>query len=376
MEEKEQKMNFFKRFYMSIFKLEDFPKIFAEKVSKSVGYFAVLILITVLILNFFNIMQFSKMFKKGFEFIKTLPDFKYENGALPDNLYASGFDEEYNVFFIMDTSKDFKEVKEVTDFADKEYGNNYLDADVSILSYKTEMFVNYYGTQMLINYNDVLTEQNITEFELKELIKDVEDFGLNNINIVYYLYFTVFEFIALFTSLLLDAIMLAIFASIAALMICRVDLKFKQGLVMACHVMTLPIVITLIYNLANILTGFYMEYFSYMILIIEYIYVVAVIFMLKSDKQKMEEELAKVEAARKEVASEIAKENVEENEIVTTLDENENTEKNDTENQIESNIETDTENKNEVEKQEEKIEENKDSTDENNNDLDEEDKKV
>ena len=289
---------------------------------------------------------------------------------------SDGFDEEYNVFFIMDTSKDFKEVKDVTDFADKEYGNNYLDADVSILSYKTEMFVNYYGTQMLINYNDVLTEQNITEFELKELIKDVEDFGLNNINIVYYLYFTVFEFIALFTSLLLDAIMLAIFASIAALMICRVDLKFKQGLVMACHVMTLPIVITLIYNLANILTGFYMEYFSYMILIIEYIYVVAVIFMLKSDKQKMEEELAKVEAARKEVASEIAKENVEENEIVTKLDENENTEKNDTENQIESNIETDTENKNEVEKQEEKIEENRDSTDENNNDLDEEDKKV
>lgn len=376
MEEKEQKMNFFKRFYMSIFKLEDFPKIFTEKVSKSIGYLAVLILITVLILNFFNIMQFSKMFEKGFKFIKTLPDFKYENGTLPDNLYASGFDEEYNVFFIMDTSKDFKEVKEVTDFADKEYGNNYLDADVSILSYKKEMFVNYYGTQMLIKYNDVLTEQNITEFELKELIEDIEDFGLNNINIVYYLYLTVFEFIALFTSILLDAIMLAIFASIAALMICRVDLKFKQGFVMACHVMTLPIVITLIYNLANILTGFYMEYFSYMILIIEYIYVVAVIFMLKSDKQKMEEELAKVEEARKEVASEIAKENIEENEIVTTLDENENIEKNDRENQIESNIETDTENKNEVEKQEEKIEENKDSTDENNNDLDEEDKKV
>ena len=59
MEEKEQKMNFFKRFYMSIFKLEEFPKLFTEKVSKAIGYFAVLILITVLILNFFNIMQFS-----------------------------------------------------------------------------------------------------------------------------------------------------------------------------------------------------------------------------------------------------------------------------------------------------------------------------
>lgn len=372
MEEKEQKMNFFKRFYMSIFKLEEFPKLFTEKVSKSVRYFAVLILITVLILNFFNIMQFSKMFEKGFEFIKTLPNFKYENGTLPDNLYASGFDEEYNVFFVMDTSKDFKEVKEVTDFADKEYGNNYLDADVSILSYKTEMFVNYYGTQMLINYNEILTEQNITEFELNELIKDVEEFGLNNINIVYYLYFTVFEFIALFASLLLDAIMLAIFASIASLMICRVDLKFKQGLVMACHAMTLPIVITLIYNLANILTGFYMEYFSYMILLIEYIYVVAVIFMLKSDKQKMEEELAKIEETRKEVAAKIA----EENEVVTTLDENEMTEKNDTENQIESNIETDIENKNEEEKQEVIIEDNNDSADESDNDLDEEDKKV
>lgn len=372
MEEKEQKMNFFKRFYMSIFKLEEFPKLFTEKVSKAIGYFAVLILITVLILNFFNIMQFSKMFEKGFEFIKTLPNFKYENGTLPDNLYASGFDEEYNVFFVMDTSKDFKEVKEVTDFADKEYGNNYLDADVSILSYKTEMFVNYYGTQMLINYNEILTEQNITEFELNELIKDVEEFGLNNINIVYYLYFTVFEFIALFASLLLDAIMLAIFASIASLMICRVDLKFKQGLVMACHAMTLPIVITLIYNLANILTGFYMEYFSYMILLIEYIYVVAVIFMLKSDKQKMEEELAKIEETRKEVAAKIA----EENEVVTTLDENEMTEKNDTENQIESNIETDIENKNEEEKQELIIEDNNDSADESDNDLDEEDKKV
>ena len=357
MEEK-KKLNWFQRFYMAIFKIEDYHKFFEEKWTKSFGYFTILSLIVALLFGLISGLDFSGMFERGYSFFKTLPEFEYKDKTLTENVYASGYDEEFNTFFVMDTSKDYTDFSKVSEVAEKEYGNNYLDSEIKVFVYKTTTFCDYYGNIIKLNYAENLDAQGITSFSKNELVEVLDNGGKNQVYIFYYIYAVVINFVSIFTTFILDVVMLAIFADIVGMLVCKVKIRFREGFSLGVYAVTLPMLISLIYSVINYFTGFYMEYISYMTLIIEYVYVVAVIFMIKSDRMKLQEELIKAEIIREEVAKELENKKVEEQEEVkqeektedvenkdvtgeTTVNEENKTKEETTQNQVETDLEED-----------------------------------
>ena len=357
MEEK-KKLNWFQRFYMAIFKIEDYHKFFEEKWTKALGYFTILSLIVALLFGLISGLDFSGMFERGYSFFKTLPEFEYKDKTLTENVYASGYDEEFNTFFVMDTSKDYTDFSKVSEVAEKEYGNNYLDSEIKVFVYKTTTFCDYYGNIIKLNYAENLDAQGITSFSKNELVEVLDNGGKNQVYIFYYIYAVVINFVSIFTTFILDVVMLAIFADIVGMLVCKVKIRFREGFSLGVYAVTLPMLISLIYSVINYFTGFYMEYISYMTLIIEYVYVVAVIFMIKSDRMKLQEELIKAEIIREEVAKELENKKVEEQEEVkqeektkdvenkdvtgeTTVNEENKTNEETTQNQVETDLEED-----------------------------------
>lgn len=357
MEEK-KKLNWFQRFYMAIFKIEDYHKFFEEKWTKALGYFTILSLIVALLFGLISGLDFSGMFERGYSFFKTLPEFEYKDKTLTENVYASGYDEEFNTFFVMDTSKDYTDFSKVSEVAEKEYGNNYLDSEIKVFVYKTTTFCDYYGNIIKLNYAENLDAQGITSFSKNELVEVLDNGGKNQVYIFYYIYAVVINFVSIFTTFILDVVMLAIFADIVGMLVCKVKIRFREGFSLGVYAVTLPMLISLIYSVINYFTGFYMEYISYMTLIIEYVYVVAVIFMIKSDRMKLQEELIKAEIIREEVAKELENKKVEEQEEVkqeektedvenkdvteeTTENEENKTNEETTQNQVETDLEED-----------------------------------
>lgn len=292
--ETNEKLGFFKKFYMAIVKIDEYARFLEEKTSKAIGYFTILVLLTSTIFGVISTIDFGLKFSRGYEFFKTLPEFEYKDGILEDGVYASGYDEEFETFFVMDTSKDYKNISEVEEHQKESFGNNYLDSSIRILVYKSKAFIDYEGTLIEITYNEFTSETGIESITKQNLIDEYETIGLYGVSGVFFAYGVILNFITMFTTYILDIVMLGILAQILAMIICRIKMTFSQGITLGCYAITLPIVLSVIYSVVNYFTGFYMEYFSYMTLIIEYLYIVAVIFILKSDKLKMEEELAKI----------------------------------------------------------------------------------
>lgn len=341
--EENKKLNWFQRFYMAVFKIEDYHMFFAEKWTKALGYFTILTLLVACMFSVVSSLDFSSKFERGYSFFKTLPEFEYKDEKISENVYASGYDEEFSTFFVMDTNKDYEEYSEVEKISKEEHGNNFIDSSVHVFVYKSKAFINYYGSIFKLDYKDNLDAQGITEFSRNEIVDVLENGGKNQVYIFYYIFSVVTNFISIFVTFILDIIMLAIFADIIGMLVCKVKIKFREGFALGTYAVTLPILISLIYSIVNYFTGFYMEYISYMTLIIEYVYVVAVIFMIKTDRIKMQEELAKIEITRAEVAQELEEKNDAESEekiddTEEKVEEKVETKEDTSENQIEADL--------------------------------------
>ena len=92
--------------------------------------------------------------------------------------------------------------------------------------------------------------------------------------------------------------------------ICKLNLSFKQAFNIGIYALTLSIILTMFYNVAYYLFGFYTNYFKTVYMLISYVYVVAVILMIKSDlaKQYIEVEKTQNEVHKEMIEQEKTKE--------------------------------------------------------------------
>ena len=93
--------------------------------------------------------------------------------------------------------------------------------------------------------------------------------------------------------ILSDVCLVAIFGWIAA-KICGVNFKMNPMIALSIYSLSLSIVLQCIYKVALLTTGFYIEYFQTLYLLIAYVYIIAAIFMIKYDLIKQTEELQKI----------------------------------------------------------------------------------
>lgn len=299
MEAKEEKISFFKRIKIAIFKLEDYGMFLGERWSKAFKFFFLLIILTSVIISLVAGYDFYKMANKAFGYIENeMPEFTYQDEKMVSSENVEAYDSDYNFRLFINTDEN------ISDETLTNYENKAFDADGSLILLKDKVIYLYQNNRIEEKYSDLLKNYGIEVTSKEELVKTINDLGISSIVFAYFsTNFIVLTISDIITNLSYLCIV-AIFGYVAA-RFCGVRFKLSPMFVLSIYSLTLPIALSCLYNVVYILTGFVIKYFNVMYLLIAYVYIIAAILMIKYDLIKQNEELQKIIEVQKQVRKEM-----------------------------------------------------------------------
>ena len=136
-----------------------------------------------------------------------------------------------------------------------------------------------------------------------KLIEEIDKIGLVGIAATLFMMLMFSVYIFQVVNVFMDWMIMCIFSFFTA-RIFRISIQMKHAWNISIYALTLSIILTMLYNIAYYLTGFYTEYFRVVYLLIAYVYVVAVISMIKSDLIRQQIEVAKIVEMQKQIQEE------------------------------------------------------------------------
>ena len=258
--EKTKKIGFFKRFKMAIFELENYIGFINEKLSKALMFGLKLVILLSLIMALSNVVfVYAKYHSPDNYLNEVIPEFTYEKSELKINENETKSDEKKQMAQIMK-----QVVPSVTNILGE---GTYTKAD-------------------LIHY-------------VQENQRTVVGFGvtaifIENILDLYIMWFMV----AALTS----------FIGWIALVFLRIKMKYSKLFTLSIYASTLSIILTVIYTMLNAFAGVYIDMFDYLSILISYIYITAVIYMIRSDLIKQQIELIRIATVQAEEKERLEKE--------------------------------------------------------------------
>lgn len=264
--EKTKKIGFFKRFKMAIFELENYIDFLNEKLSKSLVFSLKLVVLLSLIMAISNVIfVYAKYHSPDNYLNEVIPEFTYENSELKIDENETKSDEKKQIAQVM---------KQVVPSVTNILGNGtYTKAD-------------------LIHY-------------VQENQKTIVGFGVTAIFIENILdMYIMWLMVAILTS----------FTGWIALIFLRIKMKYSKLFTLSIYASTLSIILTVIYTMLNAFCGVYIEMFDYLSILIAYIYITAVIYMIRSDLIKQQIELIRIANVQAEEKERLEKEREKEKE--------------------------------------------------------------
>lgn len=291
-----KKIGFFSRIKKSVFKFEEYEKFIEEPLKKAFGYFFKLIAIFSLLVTIALAYTVNTNVKKIKTAIETdFPRFKVEDNILSieEQDTFEYYLEDYNIQLIMNDTE--------VNYVENDYEN-------CLIMLKDKMVIKYSGYVEEIGYNNIIgdvSNQIILDFfetnEWKVLY-------LNICLVMFMLNFMLYSII-----ILLDVVTLSILGLIINTFI-RTKFKYQDILKISIYAMTLPIILYLLYIIANTLFGTTIKFFQIAYSAISYIYLITVMLLMKADVIKNMQELQKVLEEQKKVKEELEREKQEEKE--------------------------------------------------------------
>ena len=150
---------------------------------------------------------------------------------------------------------------------------------------------------------DISNQYHIVNLNKQDIISFLTN---NQIYITFFIAIFIYMFMIYLGTVLVDAVLYSLLGHVTALL-SGLRLKFTAIYNIAAYGLTLPIILNLIYMVANILTGYTIQYFSVMYMAITCIYVITAILMIRSDVIKKQIELSKIIEEQEKVRQEIAR---------------------------------------------------------------------
>jgi len=306
----EMSMNFFSKVWNSITKIEVYPDMAVDGVSKAISYIAKLVAILAIVLCLGVIYQANQMINKGTKYLENeFPQFSYKDGILKvENEEPIIISEDYSIVgqTIIDTNTENEQTinKYIKDLEQTGSGVIILKDKLILKNGSVAGTINY-------NYKEILENMQITEFTKQDLI------NYFNSSQVFSLYFSIFitVFIYAFVMYLVTTLSNCLFLSFFGYLstwFARIKMRYAAIFNMSVYALTLSTILKMIYLAVNIFIPFYIEYFQVMYITVAAIYLVAAIFLLKTEFIKRQLELMKIEQEQEIVKKEI--EEQEENE--------------------------------------------------------------
>ncbi|MBO5413114.1 MAG: DUF1189 domain-containing protein [Clostridia bacterium] len=290
-----RKMGFFTRIKKSIFNFEEYEKFIEEPLKKAFGYFFKLMAIFSLLITIALTYTVNTNVQKIKTAIETeFPNFKVENKTLNidgQDIFEYYF-EDYDLQLIMNVSG---------------IENVLNENDNCITMLEDRIVIKYRGYAEEIGYNNIgdVSNQTIVDF-----------FGTSEWKALYFnicLVMFLLNFILYSIIILLDVVTLSILGLIINTLI-RTKFKYQDIVKISIYAMTLPILLYLLYIIANTLFGTTIKFFQIAYSTISYIYLITVMLMMKADVIKNMQELQSVLEEQKKVKEEMEREKQEEKE--------------------------------------------------------------
>lgn len=329
--ETSKKLSFFGRIKTAIFKLENYGTFIGEKLSVSVKYFFLLILVISIAISILDTYNFGKMINKAYNYIKNeMPDFSYENGLLKTNEITQAYDDEYKFYLYINTNDN------IDNDTIKDYKTHIYDNGFGIILLNDEIIYIINSEQVEYNYQNLSNSFSLNINNKNDLIQKIDQIGLFSLGIAFFLINILVAYLSNLITVIADCILVATFGYIAA-RFCGVRMRWSAAITLSIYSLTLSVLLSVLYTVIYSITGFWIKYFNLMYLLIAYVYIVAAILMIKDDLIKQSMEVQKIVEVQKQVKEELeSEERRKEQEKEEQEKENENKDKKNDDTQINS----------------------------------------
>lgn len=310
--EKVKKQGFFKKVWYSITKIERYPELAAQGVGKAFSYISKVVAILAIILSLGSIYQSYQILQEGVAYLQNeFPEFSYSDGILSidsENPITISAEDSYVGEAIIDTkTQDEQTINQyISEIEQNGDGIIVLNNRVIVKNSSISGTISY-------EYAKILEQVGVKEFNKQDLINYISSSQMYNFYVSIFLTSFVYSFVMCLLTTLSNAVFLAIFGYLTT-WIAKIRMRFVAVFNMAVYSLTLSTILNMIYIAINIFVPFTMEYFQVMYVTVAAIYLIAAIFLLKSEYIKRQAELMKLAEAQEVVKKELEQKEEEEKE--------------------------------------------------------------
>lgn len=304
-EEKQEKtkIGFFQKVWDSITKIEKYPDMAAEGLGKAFTYIGRVVAILAIVLSLGMVYQTYQIVQEGMQYLQNeFPEFTYKEGILDvssEQRWTISEDNSYVGRTIIDTKVE-----------DEQTINQYISeiqkAGSGMIILKDKVILKNAAVTGTINYNyaEILGQMGMTEFTKQTVIDYMNSSQVITFYISIFLTIFIYSFIMYLLTTLSNAVFLSVFGYLTT-WIARIKMRFVAVFNMSVYALTLSIFLNMIYVAINVFINFNMEYFQVMYISVAAIYLVAAIFLLKTEFVKRQMELMKLAEAQEIVRKEM-----------------------------------------------------------------------
>ena len=292
-------VGFLKRITNAIFKLENYGEFIVEKTRVAIFYFFKLMFLVSIIISAVSTYNFNTIVTKGFNYIKNeLPEFNYSEGKVIFSEDTEAYDSDLDFYTIINTKS------QISDSIEDELMDKVKDYTMSLILLQDKIILTEYGQAIEYNYTDLEANYNVDTLNKEELINMLDSIGIAGINITYFIASLLSVYIVNIITISVDVLLVFLFGLIIS-KLCGVHMPSSKVLSLSIYSLTLSILLSTAYSIVYSLTGFVIEYFDIMYLMVAYVYLIAAILIIKSDVIKQKMELQKIIEVQKQVKKEL-----------------------------------------------------------------------
>ena len=294
-------MGFFKKIKYSIFNIEKYPEMATEGIGNTLSYIAKLVMILAVVLSLWTLYQTYQMINEGTSYLENeFPDFSYSDGTLTvDSEEAIIIENEQFGKIIVDTNTDSEET--INQYLNQinEYGTGALVLKNRAVLKNITMI-----GEVSYNYQESFNSINLIEFSKQDVVNYVQNGEINSLYFSVFISLFIYSFAMYFINTLWYAIIIGIVGYFTMWML-KMKMRFVAVFNMAVYALTLSTILNILYLIINMLFNFTIEYFSIMYITVATIYLLAAIFILKTDLMKKQAEVMKIIEAQQIVKKEL-----------------------------------------------------------------------
>ena len=305
------KVNFFKKVWYSITKIEKYPEMAAEGLGKAISYSMKIIAILAVVLCLGIVYETYNLMQDGINYLQNeFPEFSYKENKLDINsegeMVISPEDSIVGKAIIDTKTEDEQKINK--------YINDINEEGQGVVVLKDKIIVKSQGVTGNINYEykEIFDQMGITEFTKQDVINYAHSGQIISLYVSIFLTVFIYSFIMYLLTTLSNAVFLSLFGYLTT-WIAKIKMRYVAIFNMSVYALTLSTILNMIYIAVNIFVDFNMQYFQVMYVAVAAIYLVAAIFILKVDFTKKQAELTKIAEAQEIIRKQLEEKEKEEN---------------------------------------------------------------